>query len=66
MPSSENGLDRRRLKDVRARELGGENYSLDSYKARIRHLRLVELVGEAEATAHEHRLYLWRKAWATQ
>lgn len=56
MPSSERGLDSRRLKDVKPRGVrsdDGENYAYDNFKHRVNRRRLVDVQGEAETKADE-------------
>jgi hypothetical protein len=65
-PSSLNGLDSRRIRDIRPRDPRDGDLSGDSLGFRIRHERLACLLGEAEATQAERALYLWRKQWDAQ
>lgn len=56
MPSSEKGLDSRRLKDVKARGVraeDGENYAYDNFKHRVARQRMVEIQGEEQTRADE-------------
>lgn len=62
MPSSEKGLDSRRLKDVRARDMSQDN-SPDAAYARLRHARLVAILGEAGAQEYKRNLDAFQKAW---
>lgn len=59
MPSSEQGLDRRRLKDVKPRGVrsdDGENYAYDNFKHRIERRGMVAVLGEAEVARREREV----------
>lgn len=66
MPSGEKGLDRRKLKDVKARDMKEEDLGDTTYKHRVQHGRLVALFGEKWTADFERGLYEWRKEWGTR
>lgn len=63
MPSGPNGLDSRRLNQVRPRDMT-EDHSPDAAYARLRHSRLAEILGEKGAKTFEANLYNFQREWA--
>lgn len=56
-------MDSRRVKDVRPREQGTEDWSESAYKTRLRQGRIVEILGEAGAKEYDRNLDAFRKTW---
>lgn len=66
MPSGENGLDRRRLKDVKPRGVrsdDGENYGGDNYHHRLQRRRMIDLIGLEATDEYERQKAAWTKHW---